>query len=161
MTPETSPRCIVAGYDGSPASRAAVSLAVRKAEPDGRVVIVHAFRQPSGTYDGVSYQKQLDAALGRARTLLGHLEDEVPGLAALDWDTEVLAGPAGAALADVAEAERASEIVVGTRGFGRARALLGSVAHDLIHYAPCPVTVIPERALNLDATEALAGRGTA
>ena len=48
----------------------------------------------------------------------------------------------------MADVEHASEIVVGTRGFGRARALLGSVAHDLIHRAGCPVTVIPERALS-------------
>ncbi len=151
---ERSPRCIVTGYDGSPASRAALSLAVEKAEPDGRVVIVHAFHQPSGQYDAVGYQKQLDIAFGRARALLAHLEEEVPGLAALDWTTELLAGPAAAALSDVAEAEHASEIVVGTRGFGRARALLGSVAHDLIHYAACPVTVIPERALSQRGAEA-------
>jgi nucleotide-binding universal stress UspA family protein len=156
MTPETPPFCVVAGYDGSPASRAAVSLAVEKARPDGRVVVVHAFRQPSGQYDASGYQKQLDAALGRASALLEHLPEEVPGLAALDWGTEVLAGPAAAALADVAEAERAAEIVVGTRGFGRARALLGSVAHDLLHYAPCPVTVIPQRVLDLRAGESMA-----
>ena len=147
MTPETSPRCVIAGYDGSAASRAAVSLAVRKAQPDGRVIVVHAFSQPSGTYDGIGYQKRLDAALGAAHALLAGLEEEVPGLSSLDWATELLAGPPAAALADVAEAECADEIVVGTRGFGRGRALLGSVAHDLIHYAPCPVTVIPERVL--------------
>ena len=45
----------------------------------------------------------------------------------------------------MADVEHASEIVIGTRGFGRARALLGSVAHDLIHRARCPVTVIPAR----------------
>jgi nucleotide-binding universal stress UspA family protein len=160
MTPESSTRCVVAGYDGSPASRAAVSLAVRKAQPDGRVLIVHAFRQPSGAFDGLGYQKQLDAALTHARGLLAHLEDEVSGLAAIDWGTELLAGPAAAALAGVAEAERADEIVVGTRGFGRARALLGSVAHDLIHLAPCPVTVIPERVVNARAAGAPAVTGT-
>ena len=72
----------------------------------------------------------------------------MPGLASLDWGTEVLAGPPAVALVNVAEVEHASEIVVGTRGFGRARALLGSVAHDLIHRARCPVTVIPARALS-------------
>ena len=42
-TPSPSRHCIVAGFDGSPASRAAVSLAVERARPDGRVVVVHAF----------------------------------------------------------------------------------------------------------------------
>jgi nucleotide-binding universal stress UspA family protein len=146
-TPTPSRPCIVAGFDGSPASRAAVSLAVRRAQPDGRVVVVHAYAQPNTGYGGPNYQTLLDRALGHAEELLAHIADEVPGLASLDWDTEVLAGPPAVALVNVAQVEHASEIVVGTRGFGRARALLGSVAHDLIHRARCPVTVIPERAL--------------
>jgi nucleotide-binding universal stress UspA family protein len=146
-TSSTSRRCVIAGFDGSPASRAAVSLAVQRATPDGRVVVVHAFSPPDGTYGGPSYQKLLDVALSRARELLANLAEEVPELGSLDWDTEVLAGPAAIALRNVADVEHATEIVVGTRGFGRARALLGSVAHDLIHLASCPVTVIPQRAL--------------
>ena len=146
-TPNPSRPCIVAGFDGSPASRAAVSLAVQRAQPDGRVVVVHAFAQPNTGYGGPNYQTLLDTALGHAEELLAHIAEEVPGLASLDWGTEVLAGPPAAALVNVAHVEHASEIVVGTRGFGRARALLGSVAHDLIHRARCPVTVIPARAL--------------
>ena len=146
-TPTPSRPCIVAGFDGSPASRAAVSLAVQRAQPDGRVVVVHAFAEPNTGYGGANYQTLLDTALGHAEELLAHIAEEVPGLASLDWGTEVLAGPPAAALVDVAHVEHASEIVVGTRGFGRARALLGSVAHDLIHRARCPVTVIPARAL--------------
>ena len=154
---ESSPsrRCIVAGFDGSPASRAAVSLAVQRAQPDGRVVIVHAFETPVGRYGAANYQTLLDRALGHAQELLAHVAEEVPGLASLDWDTEVLAGPPATALASVADVEHASEIVVGTRGVGRARALLGSVAHDLLHRARCPVTVIPQRALSKDDEQRL------
>ena len=147
-TPNPSRPCIVAGFDGSPSSRAAVSLAVQRAQPDGRVVVVHAFAQPNTGYGGPNYQTLLDAALGHAEELVAQIAEEVPGLASLDWGTEVLAGPPAAALVNVAQVEHATEIVVGTRGFGRARALLGSVAHDLIHRARCPVTVIPERALS-------------
>jgi Universal stress protein family len=43
----------------------------------------------------------------------------------------------------VAAARHAHEIVVGSRRFGLARALLGSVAQDLIRIADVPVTVIP------------------
>jgi len=151
----SSTRCIVAGFDGSPASRAAVSHAVQRAQPDGRVVVVHAFTLPGGAYGGPGYQRQLDAALSNAERMLGNIAEEVPGLGALEWDTEVLAGPAAIALVNVADVEHATEIVVGTRGFGRARALLGSVAHDLIHLAQCPVTVIPERALSASGEERL------
>ena len=150
MTVTASRRCVVAGFDGSPASRAALSLAVERARPDGRVVVVHAFATPTGGYGGPNYQTLLDAEFDHAQGLLANLAEEVPGLASIDWGTEVLAGPPATALANVADVEHASEIVVGTRGFGRARALLGSVAHDLIHRARCPVTVIPQRALSAD-----------
>ena len=154
MTTPNPPRpCIVAGFDGSPASRAAVSLAVQRAQPDGRVVVVHAYTPPDNRYGAPGYQSLLDAALGHAQALLAHIAEEVPGLASLDWGTEVLAGPPAVALVNVADVEHASEIVVGTRGFGRARALLGSVAHDLIHRARCPVTVIPARALSANDDE--------
>jgi nucleotide-binding universal stress UspA family protein len=159
MSTETPYPCIVAGFDGSAASRAALSLAVARARPDGRVVVVHAFGSPHGRYDGVSYQRQLDAALGRARTLLAQLPEEVPGLASIDWATELLAGPPAKAIADVADVEHASEILIGTRGLGHARALLGSVAHGLIHRARCPVTVVPERALPLTAAVPLGAVG--
>src|SRR5215210_399760 len=111
-----SRRCVVGGFDGSPASRAAVSLAVQRAQPDGRVVVVHAFAPPSVGYGGPNYQTLLDRALGHAQELLANLAEEVPGLAALDWGTEVLAGRPATALANVADVEHASEIVIGTRG---------------------------------------------
>jgi nucleotide-binding universal stress UspA family protein len=149
----TARRCVVAGFDGSPASRAAVSLAVERAQPDGRVVVVHAFEAPDTWYGGPNHQTLLDSALGHAQELIAHVAEQVPDLATLDWDTEVLAGRPATALASVAHVERASEIVIGTRGVGRARALLGSVAHDLIHRARCPVTVIPERALDESGEE--------
>ena len=65
-----------------------------------------------------------------------------PGLRGIKWEAELIAGPPAGSIADVASVRHADEIIVGTRGFGRVRALLGSVAHELIHLAPCPVTVI-------------------
>ena len=62
-------------------------------------------------------------------------------------EVEIIGDKPARAIAGVAAAREADEIIVGTRGFGRARALLGSVAHELIHLADCPVTVIPERAV--------------
>ena len=155
MTGVTTPPCIVVGYDGSPESRAAVSLAVERAKPDGHVVVVHAIDPPWGRLDGVNYQRELDAALERAQELLATLPEQVPGLSSLDWGTELLTGSAAAGLADVAEFHGASEIVVGTRGYGRARSLLGSVAHDVLHHADRPVVVIPENAVDRGAAHAV------
>src|SRR5215208_8171723 len=115
-SPHSCRPCIVCGYDGSPASRAALSLAVARAQPDGRVVVVHAFPAPRDRYGGPSYQTVVDADHDRAEALLRNLEEEVPGLGALDWTSEVVAGAAAGALTRVAETEHASEILIGTRG---------------------------------------------
>jgi len=45
---------------------------------------------------------------------------------------------------------QADEIVVGARGLGRLRALLGSVSHELLHIADRPVVVIPTAAIEPD-----------
>ena len=66
----------------------------------------------------------------------------------MSWEAEVIGASPARAIADTARARDADEIIVGTRGYGRARALLGSVAHELIHLAECPITVIPERVVD-------------
>ena len=81
------------------------------------------------------------------------LPREIGVLANAEWYPEVIAGAPAKAIADVAAARKADEIVVGSRGHGRARALLGSVSHELIHLATCPVTVIPERAVDATAAD--------
>ena len=67
-------------------------------------------------------------------------------LARVAWEPEIVAGDPAEAIAAVAAARQADEVVVGSRRFGRGRALLGSVAHDLIRIAGVPVTVIPRGA---------------
>lgn len=154
-TDHSSP-CIVAGYDGSPASVAAVSIAVDRVERGGRIVVVHAYHEPDGRYGTPGYQQRLDAELGRAESLMAALPEAVPALALVDWESDVIARPPSEALQAVAEARHATEIVIGSRGLGRARALLGSVAHDLLHVAHCPVTVIPDRAVQGAGAEEVA-----
>jgi nucleotide-binding universal stress UspA family protein len=58
-----------------------------------------------------------------------------------------IADSPGQAIADVARVRHADEIVVGARGLGRVRALLGSVSHELLHIADRPVVVIPTAAI--------------
>jgi nucleotide-binding universal stress UspA family protein len=62
------------------------------------------------------------------------------------YETELIAGSPTRVLQTVADTRHAGEIVIGTRGFGPVRALLGSVAHELLYLARCPVTVVPARA---------------
>jgi nucleotide-binding universal stress UspA family protein len=89
----------------------------------------------------------LDEAAAEGRNRLEALPREIDALADVEWYPEIIAAAPPEAIAHVADVRGADEIIVGSRGYGRARALLGSVSHELIHLARCPVTVIPERAV--------------
>jgi nucleotide-binding universal stress UspA family protein len=139
---------IVVGYDGSASSRAAVRLAVDRAG-DGKVFVVHAYDAPPDFWGSEHYEELLERALNRGTRILAGIADDADlGLGDVDYEVELIAGRPAEMVARVADTRRADEIIVGTRGFGRARAVLGSVAHELLHDAPCPVTVIPARALD-------------
>ena len=56
-------------------------------------------------------------------------------------EREAAAGGAASAIIDAAK--DATLVVVGSRGLSRARELVfGSVSHQVVHHAPCPVVVI-------------------
>jgi nucleotide-binding universal stress UspA family protein len=141
---------IVVGYDGSPASRAAVHEAIRRVGA-GCLYIVHAYRVPADYWGTGYYQVLLDEAAAEGRRRMEALPHEIDALADVEWYPEVLADAPPEAIGHVADVRGADEIIVGSRGYGRARALLGSVSHELIHLAHCPVTVIPERAVEQTA----------
>jgi nucleotide-binding universal stress UspA family protein len=158
MTPATPSRCIVVGYDGSPASRAALARAAERAGEGGQIYLVHAYSVPADYVGAPNYQLLLDAALDRARERVGCIEHESGAdLAGVAWETEIIGESPARAIAAVAKTRNADEIIIGTRGFGRARALFGSVAHELIHLAECPITVIPERVVDRHASTTQVG----
>jgi len=158
MTPDTTNRTIVVGYDGSPAALAAVEYAIDRALPDGRLVLVHAYTVPVD-YVAASYYAELQQdAAACAETMLDNLERNCEHLVTVEHQRDITVGAAAPAIIRAAEVNDAGEIVIGSRGHGRVRALLGSVAHDVIHRAQCPVIVIPERmiAARTEALTALA-----
>ena len=119
---------VVVGYDGSPTGRAAVDWAARRAGATGHVVVVHVLEgSPTGG------EAVLDALVMTDDPLLG-----------TSFETELLDGRPADVLRTTATERGADEIVVGARGHGMVhRALLGSVAHDLVQRSPLPVVVIP------------------
>ena len=138
--------CVVVGYDGSQSARAAVDYAARRVGEDGRVVVVHAFGPPPDWLGAPAYQRVLDDHEGRGRARLDSLVLEgADELLSTDYELELVGGSPAEALVRVAQTRGAAEIVVGSRGFGRVRAALGSVSQAVVHDAPCPVVVIPER----------------
>ena len=143
--------CVVVGFDGSPASHVALKRAIERVGPHGKLYLVHAWEVPEAWRGRGNYQPYVDRALTQAESVMESAVAAHPGLEGITWERELIGGSAARAIADVAEVRNADEIIVGTRGFGRVRALLGSVAHELIHTSTCPVTVIPERMVDARA----------
>jgi nucleotide-binding universal stress UspA family protein len=134
---------ILLATDGSRHSERALEyardLALRN---DALVIVVHAFEAVPG-YLGEPLKGDLVARhvnVGReiAKQAAIELQD-----AGVDVDTEVLQGPPGAAILDVAEARQVDLIVMGTRGQGELTSLLlGSVSHRVLAHSLVPVMVV-------------------
>jgi nucleotide-binding universal stress UspA family protein len=152
MTATNDPHpCIVVGFDGSPASDVALSRAIERVGPYGKLYLVHAWEVPEAWRGRGKYQPFVDRALTDAEAVVEQARKTHAGLRGITWESELIGGPVAKAIADVASVRGADEIILGTRGFGRVRALLGSVAHEVIHLAACPVTVIPEQMVAREA----------
>jgi len=132
---------VVVGFDGSQASRAALTYAARRAMAGGRVIAVHAYQPTPDWLGSPYYQRALDAYQTQGRELLRSLEQE--GSLEAELTTSLLEGPAARAIIAAADARDADEIVIGSRGFGRVRGVLGSVSHAVLHETDRPVVVIP------------------
>ena len=109
--------------------------------------VVHAYELPPDFLGSPDYERLLSHRKDLGRALLAAIpstgSDELLGT---EYETELIGGPPAEALAKVAQVRDAEEIVVGARGLGRVRALLGSVSHELLHIADRPVLVIPAAA---------------
>lgn len=136
-------RKLVVGYDGSEAARRALVYASARVN-GGKLFLVTAAVPPPEWMGAPGWQRILDEERERAAELLEQAVAQLP--AGVDYTTELLEGPAAEAIVGVAEAREADEIVVGSRGLGRVRAVLGSVSHDVLHLAHQPVVVVPVRA---------------
>ena len=138
-------KTLVVGYDGSAEARTALELAAHVAGPLGKVFVVICFEAPP-SWQGLQSQHAA-AAEADAHELAAGLEaGAVPALQNTRWEVEMLAGPPADAILRVAEVRDADEVLIGSRGRGRARAAIGSVSHDVIHRTDRPVRIITERA---------------
>jgi nucleotide-binding universal stress UspA family protein len=126
-----------AGSHGVPGAAARFALAqavARKAELD----IVHAW-QPDLDWSGLSVVMDTGPALERAQTLLAAVAVPLEEEAGVRVNRQAV--PGGAASALLRAAAEADLLVVGA---SRRHLQLGSVAHAVLHHAPCPVAVVPE-----------------
>ncbi len=131
-------RPVVVGIDGTPTSEAAIAFAFEEAAARGvPLVAVHAWAVPLGVDPTDSGDVATQAHEILAERLAGWSEKypdvRVRRAVVQDRAVRVLDR----------EAQHAQLVVVGSRGRGRlAGMVLGSVAHALVHSAPCPVAVV-------------------
>jgi nucleotide-binding universal stress UspA family protein len=142
-------RSVVVGYDGSEEARAALRYGAAQAGPSGQLHVVYAYSVPNSALGALSYPDMLDAEREAGRTLLQDaLVEGADFLLDVDCHSHVLQGDAADLIERVAKEEEADLIIVGSRGAGRVRALLGSVTASVLRAAACPVVVIPPKAVN-------------
>src|SRR4051794_7255109 len=106
MTSQT----IVAGYDGSPASLAAVEHAVDLAAPDGHLVLVHAYQVPADFIGASYYNAMHDDAKEHAIEVLDALERDCERLATVEHERDLILALPATAITGSAEAHHADQI---------------------------------------------------
>lgn len=129
--------------DGSPTSRKAAAYAVKMAQlMNLGVLVVHCHKSFPALLGEPYYQKAIDAILGGAQELL----DEYQALfeeAGLECESISIEGNPGTKICELAKVEASEMVVMGSRGRTDLQGLLlGSVAHLVLHSAPCPVLII-------------------
>jgi nucleotide-binding universal stress UspA family protein len=138
---------IVVGVDGSAGARAALEFAAHEAAlRDSRLRVVCAWEIPPAIYAGGFAprldQQTLDGFREGAETIVNQALATVKELQpAIECGGAAIQGqPAEVLLQGARSAEL---IVVSNRGHGGfASLLLGSVSHQVVQHAPCPVTVV-------------------
>lgn len=136
---------IVVGVDGSENAHAALRWALQEGRlRQAAVEVVHTWHLPYvgaspyivPVFDSDTYEKAAQQLMDSAVDA-----EDTTGLPAPVARIVVLGGAAGAI---VEQARDADLIVVGSRGLGGfGGLLLGSVSHQVVHHAPCPVVVVP------------------
>jgi nucleotide-binding universal stress UspA family protein len=139
---------VVAGYDGSAHSEAAMAFAVEQARArKARLHVVFAWRVPMFSPYAVAYNSLIEVAM---RDAMRVARDRVEPWRVRNPDVDIsdeqrCAHPVAALI----EAARSADlVVVGSRGVsGLASVLMGSVSHGVLHHVACPVAVVrPPRA---------------
>ena len=139
---------VVVGFDDSePAQRAVQAAADVAMEEGAELRIAHVVQVPA--IDSWAYEETAHAGTEKAHSLRERADDALSAAVQLvtskhpdlEVSTEVLYGHPGQAIADLGRT--AGLIVVGSRGRGGFTGLLlGSVSHNVIHNAECPVMLV-------------------
>jgi nucleotide-binding universal stress UspA family protein/Icc-related predicted phosphoesterase len=132
---------LVVAIDGSEESWSALDLVPALTQRGTtNVVLVHAFEPVNDAWGYPYYDSRLERRLEHGEHLLKQAADALKELAPR---CELVEGSPADAIVRIAEQQNADLILMGSRGLGRLRGLLGSVSQQVLHRAPCPVLVAP------------------
>ncbi len=144
---------ILIATDGSEFSRAAVKECCRVI-PDlanAKIKIVSAYEEPyvlaaePFAVAAEYYQQMADVAEQQARSFTASAAvtiREAISDSDLDITVEIIRGPPGKEIVELADEWGADLIVVGSHGYGFWGRILGSVSDAVVHLASCSVLVI-------------------
>lgn len=146
MTSATTHHGMVVGVDGSSAANVAVQWAARAAAMHNvPLTLIHVLpspvvmTSPDLPISAEFFEWPKEEGRNIIRDAVAIAEAAAHG-EQLQITTELVTGPAVAALADLSK--DATMVVVGCHGRGRLRRMVGSVSSGLTHHAHCPVAVI-------------------
>jgi nucleotide-binding universal stress UspA family protein len=153
MSAETLPRRelhLIIGFDGSPPAMRALDTSARllAVRPPGRITVVwvaHLTSTVSLSADAVSIvEHDFDQVADELRTAASQRLGDSP----VPWDFQWRQGLIAHELVAVAESAQAAQpddvvvILVGSSSSAMHR-MVGSVAVNLAHHSPVPVTIVP------------------
>jgi nucleotide-binding universal stress UspA family protein len=134
---------ILLPVDGSSHSLRATHYAVKIAKCLGSdILLIHCHKAFPVTMGEPYLQKMITKRLENSNRLLQEYRDLLKDKG-ITFEDRAFEGSPGSVICNVAKMEKCEMIIMGSRGRTDLKGLLlGSVAHRVLHAAPCPVTIV-------------------
>ena len=134
---------ILLPVDGSEHALRAAEYSVKIATMmNARLLLLHCHRPFPVKLGEPHFQKAIDKIMQQSAERLAPFRSLLDRKGT-EYTELILEGPAGEKICEVARIEKSEMIVMGSRGRSDLAGLfLGSVAHRVLHQAPCPVLIV-------------------
>jgi len=134
---------ILTPVDGSEHARRAAEYTVKMAALlNARTLLLHCHRPFPLKLGEPYFQNAIDKITHQSRELLDPFRALFDNRG-MEFSELIMEGPPGEKICDVARIEKSEMIIMGSRGRSDLAGLfLGSVAHRVLHQAPCPVLIV-------------------
>ncbi|KAA0546280.1 universal stress protein [Bacillus sp. BGMRC 2118] len=141
-----NPSKILVAYDGSGLSKKALRYAIKLAQHDKNaeleIVTVIAYSTYVGSYEAYSLMEMRTVAEAAAKSRIEEAKELIKHLPN-PTGTKILEGDPAVQIIKYAEDLGFDVIVMGSRGLGKIREFfLGSVSHNVVQMAKCPVFIV-------------------